>query len=289
MWTLDKPDTDDVAAQLERALSRDRGEAPYKLTVPERDAVVARYEEYDAAGGLACAALAKSAAAPALAKAIHDAYSQVQEGARLESLRSTLKSGAQLCPYCSAPTITDLDHHLPRSIYKDFAIYPRNLVPSCHPCNNIKRAFDPKIDAENLIQPYLDQLPEVPFLVATTTLSPRGALTVVYWVDIGAADEEQLLKRAQFQIEKFELNDRFRTAINVFLAGLKDAFDLAFGAGGGPALSAFLGKTTASHVSAFGLNDWRTALLRSLAANDEFCSGGYQQALGGLTFGNGMA
>lgn len=289
MWTLEMPPIDNVGAQLERALSRDRGTPPYSLTAAECAAIVARYKMYDVTGGRASPSLKNPTGTLALSDAIHDAYDQVQSGKRLEALREDLKSGARLCPYCSAPTITDLDHYLPRSLYKDFAIYPRNLVPSCHPCNNIKRTFDPEVDAERLIHPYFDKLPKVAFLMAHVEISSNGGLMVEFTVDMSSDPDQELLKRAHFQIEKFKLNERSRTTINVFLASFEASFELAFNPGGAYGVSKFLEMTAASHTRNFGLNDWRVALLSALATNKAFCAGGFQEVLGKVDLGKGLS
>ncbi|WP_224619109.1 HNH endonuclease signature motif containing protein [Mesorhizobium sp. AD1-1] len=277
-----------MSEQLKLALSRDRGDAPYDLTDDECAAVVVRYGEYDAAQGRGSDNLAAPSVSEELSNAIRDAYNHVQIRGRLERLRETLKSGARLCPYCSAPTITDLDHYLPRSIYKDLAIYPRNLIPSCHPCNNIKRAFVSDEESDQLVHPYLDQLPPINFLRADIVTSADGGLSVLFGITDELDPNNEMLEKAEFQMEKFQLNSRLKTSINVFLAGYEEAFDLAFG-GGGAALSSFLARTSDALARNFGRNDWRVALLRSLVSNHEFCNGGYKRALGTLEFGDGLA
>ncbi len=291
MWTLPKPAIDEVATHLERALERDRGAPPYNLTPAELDAVVAGYDHYDANGGIFTYAWSNAAIGRDLSKAIHDAYDQVQLGGRLEQLRQQIKSRARLCPYCSSPQVTDLDHYAPRSIYKDFAIYPRNLVPSCHPCNKIKRVFTASSD-ESLIHPYFDELPDGVFLIARTEVPVAGGLVATFDINMSADPTSEVLERAQFQLDLFKLNKRLPSDINVFLAGLGEALRYLYASGtveASAAVSGLLAATATSHAANFGKNDWRTALLRSLAENTEFCAGGFERALGGLWFGDRLA
>ena len=112
---------------------------------------------------------------------------------------------------------------------------------------------------------------------------------MVFGVDTDADLDKGLLERAQFQIEKFEFNERSRTALNVFLASFEAAFEYAFNPGGAVGMAEFLTKTASSHVKNFGLNDWRVSVLRSLASNTAFCEGGFQKALGAIDFGKGLA
>ncbi|WP_162630057.1 HNH endonuclease [Azospirillum ramasamyi] len=289
MWTLIQPEINDVAAQLDRALSRDRGVAPYQLTDAERIKVLDRYKEFDSSGGLGSQKLQETTLNEALLSALYDSYSQVQLGARLETLRNKLISAARLCPYCGAPSVTDLDHYLPRSIYKDFAIYPRNLVPSCHPCNNVKRAFTPGSLSENLIQPYYDSLPDCPFLVAETIIPESGGIVVTFSIDMSINADPILLKRAQSQVSKFELNTRLIASINVFLSTIRPSVEMAFEFGKAQSVVQFLERAIRTHTKDFGMNDWRVALLRSLAQNHDFCDGDFQKALGNINLSEGVS
>lgn len=291
MWTLKKPGTDDSVALLLRALSRDRGLPPYSLNNAEIATVVKRYSEYDDRLGLAHADLRISVYCAELEQVIHDAYLQVQQGARLQEFRQRLILGAPLCPYCGAPAVTDLDHYLPRSKYKDFSIYGANLVPSCHPCNNVKRDFAPDDEAElDLVHPYFDQFPEEPLLEVQTTIAENGGLASTLFVPMSdGSPDADLRARAQFQIEKFGLNDRLVEAMNVFLSELETAIEAMYEVGGSEKVADFLRRTAVSSATRLGLNDWRPRLLHSLADNDEFCDGGFRRALGTISFGDGLA
>lgn len=59
------------------------------------------------------------------------------------------------CPNCGlAPTET-IDHHLPKSLFPVYAIFPKNLIPCCYRCNLDKR--DAWSKCERLfLNPYLD-------------------------------------------------------------------------------------------------------------------------------------
>ncbi len=291
MWTLTKPVTDDSRDLLARALSRDRGAPAYVINNVELTAAVERYSQYDQKNGLADEELSVSIHKGELANAIHDAYSQVQDGARLKDYRSRLLLSAKLCPYCSSPTITDLDHYLPRSKYKDFSIYAANLVPSCHPCNNVKRAFAPDDNTEqHLIHPYFDTFPDEPIIEIDTTLSENGGIAPVLYVPQNDEVPQTTLRaRAQFQIEKFRLNTRLTEAINLFLSNHEVALEAIYSTGGADKVSEYLHLTATKTAERLGQNDWHARLLFSLADNAEFCDGGFQSALGQLHFGERLA
>lgn len=216
MWTLPLPSVDDVDLQLTTALTLVNGEPVYALSGAERAAIQAVYAAYDALLGQPGPALTS----PALDACRHHlaaGYNQVQIGQRLAALRSLLLASTDVCPYCGFGEPTDLDHYLPRSLYEALAVYPRNLVPSCGPCNNAKRAFVPGVGpAPGLIHAYFQQLPDLEFLRADVAFA-IGMLDVTFMIETGVvgAPLEQML---QYQLPRMKLNARCPRQINKFLS-----------------------------------------------------------------------
>lgn len=76
---------------------------------------------------------------------------------------SEIMSCASLCPLCQLESVSELDHYLPKSIFPEFSIYHKNLVPICHTCNNLKgtnndiifpHLYYEDIDGEELLKVY---------------------------------------------------------------------------------------------------------------------------------------
>lgn len=267
MWKVKLPDTGDVDVQLDAALIHKDGTKVHDLTDAERAAVHALYADYDQRLGEPDAAL-KPAALADCADALHDAYSQVQKGARLEWLRETLLSSVMECPLCGSGDATTLDHHLPRSDYRALSIDPRNLVPSCQPCNRAKGTLVP-IAGQGLIHAYFQVLPDVTFLVAEAVYS-AGSLTVTFEVD-SSGIPQALADRLTFQLDRLKLSERHPDAINIFLFGQKTAFRLFKGKQNErDLLRQFLLDSATTLDADLGLNHWRAAVFRGLAACDAF-------------------
>lgn len=115
------------------------------------------------------------------------------------------------CSYCGFGEPRVLDHYLPRSLFGELAIYPRNLVPSCSPCNNAKRSIVPGLGpaiGPSLIHTYYQELPEAQFLRAHVTFN-GGALKVSYQIEADLL-EGTLAAKLQFQLERLKLNDRYK-------------------------------------------------------------------------------
>lgn len=261
------PDTGDIDGQLDAALVLANGDPVHDLTGAERAALHALYADYDHRLGEPDDALRPPALA-GCADAMRDAYAQVQKGKRLATLRSGLLRAVVECPLCGSGDTTTLDHHLPKDVYRALSINPRNLVPCCQPCNRAKGTLA-AVAGAGMIHPYFQALPAVTFLRADVTYA-AGSLTVAYSVD-PAGLPPPLAARLAFQLDRLRLTERHPDAINVFLFGQKVAFRLFRGKPGErDLLRRFLLDGADTLDSDLGLNHWRAALFRGLAACDAF-------------------
>lgn len=270
MWKLPVQDISGVSQHLITALTYANGTPVYALSEAERSAILAVYQLYDAILGQPNPDLTPAILA-ACKPYMYNAYDQVQIRQRLASLRSTLLASTDACPYCGFGEPTELDHYLPRSVYGELAIYPNNLIPSCGPCNNAKRALVPGAalaTGPSLIHAYFQELPAVEFLQADV-LFDAGALNVTFRIDDNVVDAG-LAAKLSFQLTRLKLNERYPRQINKFLSEQRVGFLLFQDR---PAeLADFLMKTAASLSRSYGRNDWRAALVRSLAITPDFCA-----------------
>ncbi|MBW0368274.1 HNH endonuclease [Ensifer adhaerens] len=271
MWVLPPQELGDVDQALDTALTYVNGVAIYELSPAERAAIHAVYQLYEALSGQPHADLTPevlNAARPPL----YSAYDQVQIGGRLGSLRERILASTNQCPYCGFGEPRDLDHYLPRSVFGELAIYPRNLIPTCGPCNNAKRTVVPGIGAASgpsLIHAYFQNLPNVQFLRAEVTFE-EGTLQVRYCIEDNVLDPA-LATKLQFQLDRLKLNDRYKGQVNKFLSEQRAAM-LMFSEIGAALFAEYLERSATSLGTSFGQNDWRPALLRALSENPDFCS-----------------
>jgi hypothetical protein len=276
MWTLPKPNNDDAIDNLKTAFTKADGTETYPLTQAEKDEIKKIYSKYDDSLGRPKVELEGPSLSAELKDALYLAYTEVQEGRRLQRLRDRIKLLALRCPLCGIGPATDLDHHLPRSRFKGLSIYVRNLVPMCHSCNNKKRTVAGDTPDQQFIHAYFDTLPQERFLVANVSVSDSG-ITVDFKVNHTATMPQDIYDRISFQLDRLNLVERYRPEVNVFLESQKDSFELVFGAEkNAEQLRNFLIRSANSHERSFGLNDWRTALFHGLAACDAFCTGGFR-------------
>lgn len=271
MWALEQPEPVDQNEILDTALTYANGTPVYALSAVERAAIHAVYDLYDAMLGQPHVDLRPNSlghARPHLA----EAYSQIQIGARLEKLRQHLLASTDSCPYCGFGEPRDLDHYLPRVEFGELAIYFKNLIPSCSPCNNAKRTVFPggaELANPGFIHPYFQELPDEDFLEADIVFHD-GALLVSFRIDATNL-EAQLAARLQFQLDRLKLNARYVKQINKFISEQRTALQMFHELDAG-LLSTFLQRSSQALARKNGRNDWRVSLLRALSQNGDFCS-----------------
>jgi hypothetical protein len=279
MWKLTPPAVDDAELDLLRALTLANGDHVFETSPEHRTALLQLYQRYDVTHGRPSAELLGAALGAAFVEAIYSAYDEVQERRRLAHLRDRLKAEVLRCPYCGFGEVTDLDHHLARSVYRALAIYCRNLIPSCHPCNNRKRTAGGPGPEEQFSHPYLDEYPANRFLVAQTTVSPQGGLRVQFAIVQCDGMADDVFARLRFQFSRLELNRRYEAQVVNFIINHRASIE-EVAENGAEALREWLSRMRDVHERGYGLNDWRTALIESLLHSDEFCEGGFRDTFG---------
>ncbi|PDS43169.1 hypothetical protein CO662_36635 [Rhizobium anhuiense] len=267
MWKMRLPPAGDLNAQLTAALVQVNGSVVYELSPEERQSIHDLYARYEELSGEPHHTL-NPGALNACRNALHDAYGQVQVSGRLSKMRARLLDAAPECPFCGAAPATTLDHHLPKDEYRSLSINPRNLIPSCQPCNRAKGTLAPAA-GEGIIHTYFQTMPEETFLMAQTSYA-EGTLVVSFSVN-EQVTPALLSARLTFQIGRLKLNDRLAKSVNTFLFELKPGLELLREL---PDQREFIRihllKAGESFDRSFGLNHWKAAVVRGLAACEAF-------------------
>lgn len=283
MRNLPLPSRDAALDDLKKALRtyRYRGkELGYAATEKDLEDIIALYDHYDGTGAEPCDALKGDTFSKELIEALYNAYDLTQENRKLDSIRELIFSDVELCPICGIDPAVELDHHLPRSVFKPLSIYTRNLVPLCHACNHTKSAGfgDQDEEERRFLHAYFDALPDLNFLVADIVIRD-GGLVVEFKVSETIALPGKYGKRLTHQMTALNLNDRYKSEINTYISGHAVALHLHFGSGGAKSVRKFLKLQARYEVGEFYRNHWRPTLLNALAAHDEFTDGGFADVL----------
>jgi hypothetical protein len=279
MWNLKKLQVDTYREHIDIAFPAN--EDPEKIIEAEKLALLGFYARYESGMGRPSVDLKGEATRQEFRQHVHDAYSQIQDGRRLGTMRSELKLLAESCPYCGYGPIEELDHLLQRNHYKLFSIFPLNLVPCCGTCNKGKRKIPSANPSEHQVHVYLEDLSAYDFLRVEVRIDPeQGGLLARYYVEQSAVMPDDLYRRVVNHLEEFDLQRRYAKQANIFLGELEYSITSSFATGGSESLKLFLAGTAEALARRFGINDWRTALMRGLSECQAFCEGGFQTAMG---------
>lgn len=182
------------------------------------------------------------------------------------------------CPFCGLAEASTLDHYLPKEQHPQFAVFSRNLVPCCSPCNTRKGELimDDATDARLFLHPYFDAIPGAPFMTLSVTLFP-DALGLSYGLRRPSGVSVQTFAHLQSHFSLLRLADRYRTMALEHLRERRRALARFYGpARNAGRVAAELNQEAEDFEEDFGPNHWRAILYRTLAADDEFCDGGFR-------------
>lgn len=283
MRNLPLPSRESDRADLAKAIRtyHYKGETRgYTATPEDIEAIIALYDRYDADRGIACNQLRGDDFGEPLNLTLHRAYDLTQTRRKLGSLRQVLFTGIDLCPICGIGPAVELDHHLPRSIFRPLAIYARNLVPMCHACNHAKLAgFGEQDEGEILfLHAYFDTLPDLDFLRVDLEIQ-NGGLVVKFSIVDHPALPEGYADRLTFQMTELNLNARYVDEVNTYISSHAIALHISHRARGAEDVRRFLTLQARYETAAFYRNHWRPILLAGLAGHDAFVEGGFADVL----------
>jgi hypothetical protein len=182
------------------------------------------------------------------------------------------------CPFCGIGEASTLDHYLPKELHPQFAVYSRNLIPCCSPCNVKKsqRLFDQHTGARVFLHPYYDTIPELRFLALDVTLH-ADALGLRYALRRPAQMPGGVFAHLATHFRLLGLADRYRTMSLAYLRDERRALGRFYGSGADAARVAVeLSQNAEDHEVEHGPNHWRAVLCRTLSDNQAFCNGGFR-------------
>ena len=180
----------------------------------------------------------------------------------------------KLCPLCSIGSVAHIDHHLPKSRYPDLSVLPLNLVPSCHFCNDTKRARFPATAGEQTFHPYYDA-----HLLTQQWISARldygTPLVVVFLISPPANWSATDQQRVAHHFAICGLITSFGTNANSSLVSLKRRLGQLHERGGVGEVKAYLEEERDCHGDK--PNSWQHVFYQALAADSWFVNGGFAQ------------
>jgi 5-methylcytosine-specific restriction endonuclease McrA len=201
------------------------------------------------------------------------------ETAPMVKLRGDLLNRVEVarCPFCGLSESSTLDHYLPKELNPQFAIFTKNLVPSCSLCNTRKRdkVLDEQTNIRIFLHPYFDDIPSTQFMHVKITLL-LNAIIIRYALIRPAGMVLSKFKHLQSHFRHLGLADRYRLMALEHLRGQYRGLARMYGtAEDASRVAEGLIEKANDYEEEYGKNYWLTILYHALAAHEAFCDGGF--------------
>lgn len=164
-----------------------------------------------------------------------------------------------LCPLCQLDTVCELDHFLPKSKYPEFSIYHKNLIPSCHICNNLKKN---NVDIK-FVHAYYDDINNFELLRARIKIIDKK----VVWDFYVENRDYGYLNSYKEMFEFLKLADKYNmratdilTGFIIDLQSIMPTIDVI----ARDILAEMLTKRIDSYIVEFGVNYWITVVYKTI-------------------------
>lgn len=254
MWKLQKPLLDDALNDIERIIKASNGGLDEYSKV-KLQYVFRLYEQNKGAVSTKDLKRFSDDEQNVLYK-MYD--NKTYENQPLFYIRKGLFDKINLCPLCGINTPSHLDHQMARSDYRPLSVCRLNLVPLCGVCNNKKSAKP----YNEFIHPYYADFPSgAIFLVVNVHVNTcNHKLSWHYSLDFkGFEEHKELVEKIEKQVGHIKLFRRLMKESHRFVGDI--LYDNQFS--NNKTLKDFLQREMNRYIHRYGLNDWRTAILRA--------------------------
>lgn len=177
------------------------------------------------------------------------------------------------CPLCGHRAVSKLDHHSPKAHYPLLSVAPSNLVPVCTDCNEIKQDHVPRLESQQTLHPYFDDIDGDRWLVAKVVHGSPAAVT--FRVVAPPSWSGALRKRVKNHFELLGLGPLYSAQAATEMADIRMALTQVFAAGGSVGVRQHLRLQADSRLQN-QRNSWQTATYDALASDNWFVGGGFR-------------
>lgn len=179
----------------------------YEAFHDKKDDMVVAYQEYD---DHTVPCKLQELTAMALTKSQKGGLKELYDRSRpfLKELWSEVASDNGeyiMCPLCGQKVVEDLDHYIPRAKMPEYSVHLKNLIPTCHECNDDKGDLWLNDKGERMIiNAYFDKIGDMSRLLKSTieidadTGVPRVTVTFDD-VEVAAVGEQGRLVTSTYE------------------------------------------------------------------------------------------
>lgn len=177
--------------------------------------------------------------------------------------------GLPSCQYCLIGDVESVDHYAPASIFPEFSVLPRNLVPACSRCNTLKNQRWVDGGIRELFSLYYEDMPAARYLDVDINFIQGGGARISFRITKPAGMTANMFRRIERHYEILELIERYNsTAIRAVTNALRSARILS--PSGRATAVGFLNQFASGWEHELGANYWEAIVYRELASNTDF-------------------
>lgn len=270
------PHTFDLAEELEvYDATRENAEEPtFTRLVSLRSQVSAAYGAYASAASTSNLTTIIEPLGGVDAQALKSNYPKLRSGVRKDLGVKILKRSKK-CLLCWHAPAGQLDHHLPKALFPEFAVLTHNLIPVCAYCNRTKTDSYQRADGgPSFLHAYRDLLPrDEQYLWAQ--ISVGDTVAAEFRVVRSATMSEPVFATLEHHFDALDLRNIYGDLASELMAEKLTPVYEDFDAGGPNAVKRYLLKETRGAMRKHGVNHWKPVLLSALAFDATFCDGGF--------------
>lgn len=172
------------------------------------------------------------------------------------------------CLNCYMGEANTMDHFLPKGEYPQFAVHPKNLIPSCSNCNS-KKSTNWKTGTTSLfINAYLDNIPNDQFLFCNVINTTSGFKVNFYIQNVNHINAS-MYALIESHFNRLKICERLNKYSNTAITELINEY-LPYRGG---RINDFINQVNNSlvhHINSFGINSWKNVLKSSLISSPIF-------------------
>ena len=173
------------------------------------------------------------------------------------------------CPNCTISEINSFDHYLPKELFPEFVVNPKNLFPSCTICNGYKSTRWINNGKRLFLNLYLDLQSPEQYLYANLIFD-KDVVTALFFLKNNGGISDDDFEIIESHYSKLHLLERFCLSSNEVITSLENT------------ISSFAKKLAIDEIKelsieksekdkiAFGQNYWKSVLEIALINSDEY-------------------
>lgn len=168
-----------------------------------------------------------------------------------------------ICQYCGVVPFDTMDHILPHTIYAEYAVHARNLIPCCTDCNRRK-------NERETLNLYIDALPDVEYLFMDVK-ADGDTIDLTFRLDNSRGlVNADLFAKISNHFSKLKLFDKFKTMASTKVVSFVTQINGKYLKHGKQEVIDDVNEGINDLRNAYGFNYWEAAFMIGLVNSDVF-------------------